>query len=83
MSSCFGIRDVEAEQTFSQVTQNSGEDFRSTVQRCCRTGGLTMFDGELDDGSVAHYLFRYLEENPRTGVHALVVAVLSIKGERS
>ena len=82
MAASFGIRNVEQEKDFSQIVEASGQEFRRTVQQCCRTRGMAVFDGVLPDGYIAHYFMRYIGENPLTGACALVVAVLTIREDR-
>jgi EAL domain-containing protein (putative c-di-GMP-specific phosphodiesterase class I) len=84
MRSSFGIIiDEEVKDTSKAPSGRDGPGgvFRDTVQQCCRTRGLAVFDGKLAGGYTAHYFLRYIGTNPLSGASAVIVAVLSIKDE--
>ena len=84
MKTSFGIQIEEEEKDASLAPKGQsvpGDIFRETVRQCCRTKSLAVFDGKLKDGFTAHYYLRYVGANPVSGAEAVIVAVLSIKGE--
>ena len=78
-----GFEIEDEKQTFPAAPAGAGAAFMKVVTQCCLNGGRSFFDEKLGDGAIVHSFVKRLSRNPKTGVTATAVAVLSISESAS
>ena len=71
-------RDFTTRYFGSGISEDEMLAFMADVYESIDTGGRTIFDETLPDGSTVHFLIRPVHTNPVTGTTAVAIAVLSV-----
>lgn len=71
-------RDFTTRYFGSSILENELMAFMADVYESIDTGGRTIYDETLSDGSTVHFLIRPVHTNPVTGTTAVAIAVLSV-----
>lgn len=67
---------------FSTRPEGIGYWFLERVRECSRTGGSTIVDEKLPDGTTCHTFLRNIARNPVDGTSAVATVVLAITDDR-
>ena len=83
MRRTFHVEVADYNRDFEQTPRGPGYPFVAMLRKCCREGGLAVFDEVMPDGATVHSFMRRIAHNPLTDTTALAVAVLAISNRRS